>query len=97
VNACTRLYARLIRAGKALGYIRFITYTLPDEPGTSLRAAGFEDAGLTDGGEWDRPSRPRKPAERPEIKRRWVVPRLDSGLWPFKKVALGDAEIGGDE
>lgn len=71
-NACSMLYGALCRAAKALGYLEVWTYTLPDEPGTSLRAAGFQDMGLTDGGEWSRPSRARAPAVRPERKRRWM-------------------------
>lgn len=70
-NACTMIYGALCRAGKALGYTEAWTYTLPEEPGTSLKAAGFEDMGLTAGGEHDRPSRRRAPAVRPEPKRRW--------------------------
>lgn len=77
-NACSMLYGALCRAAKALGYREVWTYTLPDEPGTSLRAAGFVDMGLTDGGEHSRPSRYRKPAVRPEPKRRWLR-RLSSG------------------
>jgi hypothetical protein len=71
-NACTLIYGALCRAGKALGYTEAWTYTLPEEPGTSLKAAGFRDMGLTKGGEHDRPSRRRKPAARPEPKRRWL-------------------------
>lgn len=71
-NACSALYGALCRAAKALGYREVWTYTLPEEPGTSLRAAGFIDMGLTRGGEHDRPSRPRKPAPRPDKKRRWM-------------------------
>lgn len=70
-NACSMLYGALCRAARALGYVEAWTYTLPDEPGTSLRAAGFRDMGMTDGGEHDRPSRPRARAARPEPKRRW--------------------------
>lgn len=81
VNACSRLYGALRRAGQALGYRRFVTYTLEHEPGTSLRAAGFHDDGLTDGGEWNRPSRTRAAAEQPGRKRRWIWPGRDSGLW----------------
>jgi hypothetical protein len=47
-NACSMLYAAIRKAGRALGYSRIITYTLPDEGGASLRAAGFRfdgDAG----------------------------------------------------
>lgn len=36
-----------------------ITYILADEPGTSLRASGWEFLGTTEGGSWGRPSRPR--------------------------------------
>jgi hypothetical protein len=81
VNACSRLYGALRRAGIALGYRRFVTYTLEDEPGTSLRAAGFHDDGLTDGGEWDRKSRRRKAAKQAGRKRRWIWPGRESGLW----------------
>lgn len=70
--ACTMLYGALCRAAKALGYREAWTYTLPHEPGISLRAAGFIDMGMTDGGEHDRPSRRRKPAVNAEPKRRWL-------------------------
>jgi hypothetical protein len=73
-NACSMLYGALCRASKALGYREAWTYTLPHEPGTSLRAAGFMDMGLTDGGEWDRPSRRRSAAVCPQRKRRWMRP-----------------------
>lgn len=81
VNASTRLYGAIRRAGLALGWKRFVTYTRCDEPGDSLRAAGFKDCGLTDGGEWDRPSRRRKPATQPCRKRRW--------MWPCPKCSKG--------
>lgn len=79
-NACSALYGALCRAAKALGYHEVWTYTLPHEPGTSLRAAGFMDMGLTDGGEWDRPSRARKPAKCPQKKRRWLRKLSDRAL-----------------
>lgn len=48
-NACSMLYGACRRAARALGYGPVYTYTLPDEGGASLRAAGFrldkEDAG----------------------------------------------------
>jgi hypothetical protein len=71
-NGCSMLYGALCRAAKNLGYSEAWTYTLPEEPGTSLRAAGFVDMGLTGGGEWDRPSRRRAKAVHSEPKRRWM-------------------------
>ena len=70
-NACTKLYGAVCRAARALGYVEAWTYSFPDEPGTSLRAAGFAERGRTAGGEYSRPSRPRTAAIRPEPKRRW--------------------------
>ena len=70
-NACSFAYGALRRAAAALGYRRVVTYTLEHEPGTSLRAAGFVDAGVAGGGEADRPSRRRGPVEQSGPKRRW--------------------------
>lgn len=69
-NGCSMLYGAICRAAKALGYREAWTYTLLHEPGTSLRAAGFEDMGLTKDEDWDRPSRARNTAI-PGPKRRW--------------------------
>lgn len=41
-NVNSALYARILRAARALGYRRAITYTTPEESGSSLRAVGFE-------------------------------------------------------
>jgi hypothetical protein len=40
-NACSALLRAAWRAARAAGYRRLIAYTRADEPGTSLRAAGF--------------------------------------------------------
>lgn len=58
-NAASMLYAAAWRAARALGYRRLITYTLAEEPGTSLRAAGWRVLYQTKGGSWDCPARPR--------------------------------------
>lgn len=73
-NACSALYGALRRAGRALGWERFVTYTLPEEGGASLRASGWREAGQTNGGEWACSVRARKPAARPEPKTRWLWP-----------------------
>lgn len=48
-NACSMLYGAARRVARAMGHEPIYTYTLPEEGGASLRAAGFrldkEDAG----------------------------------------------------
>jgi hypothetical protein len=58
-NACSMLYGAAWRAAKALGYMRLITYTLPEEGGASLRASGWKLVGKAGGGNWNTASRPR--------------------------------------
>jgi len=53
-NACSLLYGAVWRAGKALGYRRGITYTLPAEGGASLRAAGWVKVADVTGRPWKR-------------------------------------------
>lgn len=71
-NCCSMLYGACCRAGRAMGYRRIVTYTLPKEGGTSLRAAGFRLIGETSGGEWGNKKRPRVTLH-PELKLRWEV------------------------
>lgn len=73
-NACSMLYGACWRAARAMGVTSMDTHTHMDEPGTSLRAAGWTDGGLTSGGEHSRPSRPRAKAIDPRPKRRWWAP-----------------------
>lgn len=69
-NACSMLLAACRRGSSALGYRRLITYTLASEPGTSLRAAGWQAVAHVKGRAWSCASRPR--ATRPTAdKRRW--------------------------
>ena len=72
-HASSALLARARRAAQALGFERLVTYTLPEEGGASLRAAGFQaDLGLTNGGEWDTPTLRRNPALHPTARKaRW--------------------------
>lgn len=70
-NACSALYGACLRAARALGYQRIITYTLEDEPGTSLRAAGWTFGYRTAGGAWSRAGRPRKASEHEGPKKRY--------------------------
>lgn len=74
-NACSMLLRAAWRAVKALGYRKLITYTLPEEGGASLRAAGFKlvktDAG---GGRWNGPGRPAADTHPLGKKYRWELP-----------------------
>lgn len=70
-NACSMLYGAAWRAAKALGYRRLITYTLPEEGGASLRAAGWRLIGEAGGGSWNCASRPRVDAHPLQRKLKW--------------------------
>ena len=75
-NACSKLYGACWRAVRAMGYRRLITYTLPSEGGTSLRASGWCVIGETRGGSWDRPSRPRE--DKHPLGQKWLWEQRDS-------------------
>lgn len=53
-NACSLLYGAARRAAFALGYSRILTYTLVEEEGASLRAAGFTLEATITGESWKR-------------------------------------------
>ena len=59
-NACSILYGAASRAWRAMGGRLLITYTRQDEPGSSLRGAGWVVDGYTAAGSWNSPSRPRE-------------------------------------
>lgn len=77
-NACSMLYGAARRAARALGYAPVYTYTLPDEGGSSLRAAGFrldrESAGGSSSTWHSRPGRKAQPVGDDLVggKWRWV-------------------------
>lgn len=87
-NGCSMLYGALVRAAWALGYTRVLTYTLEEEPGSSLRAAGWTEVGLAGGGDWERASQPQRlnASNKPTMffepkmpqgkKRKWVIEHL---------------------
>lgn len=77
--AASQLLARARRVAATLGFPKAVTYTLPEESGSSLLGDGWveEQDGegrplLFGGGEWTRPSRAREIATAPTgRKRRW--------------------------
>ena len=71
-NGCSKLYGAAWRAAKALGYRRMITYTLPEEGGASLWAAGWKVVHqTTDERGWSCPTRPRVDTHPLQAKFRW--------------------------
>jgi hypothetical protein len=91
-NACSILYAAAARAAREIGYERIQTFILASEPGTSLRASGWEMDGESGGGTWNRPSRSGRRDDQPlEPKQRWVK-RLNPPL-PRRDVALAAADL----
>lgn len=74
-NACTRLYGAMARAAKALGWLRLYTYTLEDESGASVKAAGFVVDGTV--------------AAAPYLVRNGARPRYDTNLLGEKVVPDG--------
>lgn len=70
-NACSMLYGASVRAAKAMGYKRIITYTLASENGSSLRASNFKCEGEAGKTHWtgERNKGQAIPAEK---KQRWA-------------------------
>ena len=63
-DVCSFLYSRAARIAKEMGYTKIITYILESEPGTSLRASGWNlEADGVGGSDWNVPSRPREVIE----------------------------------
>lgn len=75
-NANSKLYGAAVRAAKAMGYRRAVTYTTMEEPGSSVKACGFRADGIVKGRDWNTPSCPRRTLEAEKYPRgdkiRWV-------------------------
>jgi len=73
-NACSILYGAAARACKAMGYQIIQTYTLLEEEGASLRAAGWVCEGPAGGGQWKHTDgKPRRTDQPTQRKQRWSV------------------------
>lgn len=72
-HAGSALLGRLRRVAQSLGFLRVVTYTLLEEGGSSLEAAGWQaDLAEVGGREWDTPSLRRPKAKYPLGKKvRW--------------------------
>jgi hypothetical protein len=51
-HVASMLYAAAARTARAMGYTRIQTYTLAEEAGVSVQAAGWRDEGPAGGGAW---------------------------------------------
>ena len=70
-NANSMLYGAARRAAWALGFKKLVTYTIPEESGASLRAAGYRNVGEAGGGSWSRANRPRVDTHPLQVKIKW--------------------------
>lgn len=75
-DVCSKLYSLVVKAGRNMGYCRFLTYTLAEEDGVGIKAAGFRLDGMTENAPqgWNSQSRPRCTEKYPDgPKKRWVL------------------------
>ena len=70
-NACSMLYGAAARAAKAMGFERIQTYILESEPGTSLKASGWEFEEAIRAKPWNHKSRSRNDSHPVVRKQRW--------------------------
>jgi len=70
-NSISKLLGAIKREAKGKGYQKLITYTLAGESGSSMKAAGFSNAGQAGGGSWSRQNRLRGDMHPTERKTRW--------------------------
>jgi hypothetical protein len=95
-NACSALYAAASRAGKALGFKRIQTYTLPEEGGGSLRASGWKDAGEAGGGQWKHTDGKARRTDQPtSIKTRWelILNERIAVIIPAEKASCDNGDL----
>lgn len=64
-NACSKLYGACAAIAKLMGFDDIETAILAEEPGTSLKAAGYEFRRVSRGGYWNRPSRGGRRTDQP--------------------------------
>lgn len=64
-NACSFLYGVCARVAREMGFDKIHTKILEGEPGTSLKASGWEFTGMSEGGDWNRPSRGGRRTDQP--------------------------------
>ena len=83
-NACSFLYGLSAHIGKKLGYRRIFTYIREDEPGISLRGAGWVSEGPIRARSWNMPGRARVDKTEVVRRERWTLDLTDTAppTWP---------------
>ena len=72
-NGCSMLYSAAARISKEMGFIRIQTFILDSETGVSLKASGWFFDKVSDGGDWNSPSRGGRRTDQPQVvKQRWA-------------------------
>ncbi len=72
-NVCSMLYGAAARISKEMGFLKIQTYILESEPGTSLKASGWNFEDWTSGGDWNHSWRKGRRTDQPMVrKQRWA-------------------------
>ena len=69
-NACSKLLAACARIAKEMGFERIETAVLDEEPGTTLRAAGWPYLRTVKGRDWNSPARGGRRRDQPMCDKR---------------------------
>jgi hypothetical protein len=77
LHSCSKLYSAARRVAREMGYHSLITYTLDEESGASVRAAGFFLMGNSPGGSWSSSARSRVDKHPIGLKKFWMLPLSD--------------------
>lgn len=98
-NACSMLYSACWRAARAMGYLKLVTYTLPEEGGASLKAANWRCIGKAGGGTWHRPNTGRFRVDKhpTQEKLRWEVSDSETVTMPAGKRQKERGEVVTDD
>lgn len=64
-NGCSKLYGACAKIARLMGYAGIETSILETEPGTSLRAAGWQFRRVIKGRDWNCPSRSGRRTDQP--------------------------------
>lgn len=89
-NVCSKLLGAVRREAGQRGYTRVFTYTLSEESGASLKAAGYTCEGEAGGGKWSRRGRARDDRHPTGSKRRWSTNTCASTASPGPATVVGE-------